>query len=770
MKRADVNRVASMVLLSPLVISDHAAAQESAAEAGTLEYVVVTAQFRAEPLQEIPIAISALSAEQLEQKGVGDVSGIAGQAPNVALARGAGGFGQMATIFIRGVGQADPHFALEPGVGMYLDDVYYGVMTGAVFQLLDTDRIEVLRGPQGTLAGKNSIGGAIKLFSKRPSAEADGYAEVGYGSNDRIRGRAAGNVTLIDETLVARVSVAGNRVDGYVDRLDYNCATGNTATGSNRLGPSCKIGTEGGEETMTARASLRWLPSERIENTMIFDVTRDTSENPASKLIRASPTWMGAANYFTGPESYTNYENLVTTPSGPAATRPYVRPGESPLTASGISNELSYDVSDSMQLVSITAYRKSEANLSTSIDASPASVVDQVWNLEHEQFTQELRLSGTWSTLMDWTVGAYYYDADGESSGRATIPGGLLVGGGGVNLDTVFRDPVHTESESAFIHTVFHPFEKLDLIAAARYTDDSKEFTFFRYGVNGNRHPVLGALFDYPVEFSADRVDYRATVNYHWSDDLITYVQASTGFKGGGINPRPFFTTQALPFEEETLTAYELGVKSQLFDGRVVLNGAAFLNRMKDVQGTLLRCDQFSPFPGAPCAMTANIGDADIKGVELEAKIRPVDALMFEVSAGWLDFEYQDVNPATAVTLDMISVYTPEITIAAGLSYEIDLGNAGTLTPRVDYNYRSEIYADAVNSPASRLDSLGLLSARLTWRDADERWEASLSGANLQNEFYYESLAVRAGAPYFAGAGRPGRPREALLTVKRNFN
>lgn len=758
--------IVSIALTLPLLVEP--AAAQDATGADVLAEVTVTAQFRTENLQETPLAISALSAEMMEQKGVTDIVGAANLAPNVALSRGAAGFGQMASIFIRGVGQADPHFAVEPGVGMYVDDVYYGVLTGAVFQLLDTERVEVLRGPQGTLAGKNSIGGSIKLFSKRPGPEADGYADLSYGSFNRITGRAAGNLTLIDDRLYARVSVAGNHSDGYVDRLDYACVSGTAGSGTQRQGASCRIGTEGGEDVWTARGSLRWMPNDRIDNTLIFDVVRDTSENPASKTIAESPLWTGGANYVTGPESYTNYENLVGQPSG-ADTTPFNIPNQTPLTGSGISNLLTVNLSDALRLDSISAWRKSSVSFANTLDASPASVIDQLWQLEHRQFTQEFRLSGEAGTFADWTVGAFYYRADGSSGGRVNIPGGLVVGGGGLDLEILFRDPVETRSKSAFAHAVFHLAEKLSLTTAVRYTDDSKRFTFNRWDINGDPHPLLGALVDFPVEYSGDRTDYRAGVDYKWTDTFMTYVQVSTGYKGGGVNPRPFFTKQALPYKPETLTAYEVGFKSLFFERRVSLNTAAFFTRYKEFQGTLLQCDSVSPFPGAPCAMSTNVGDADIKGFEVEAQLRPGGGLMVDASVGLLDFEYKRVSSATGITLDMTNVYTPDVTVAVGLAYEFNLGTAGTITPRVDAHYRSEIYTDAVNTAFNRIESQTLANARITWVNAEKNWEAAVAVTNLADDFYYESQFLRAEAPYFAGTGRPGRPREWLVTIKRNF-
>jgi iron complex outermembrane receptor protein len=228
----------------------------AAAQSSGLEEIIVTAQFREQNIQTTPIALSAFDAGALESRSATDINDAANFAPNVTLSRGAAGFGQMSAIFIRGVGQADPHFAVEPGVGMYVDDVYFGVLTGSIFELLDTDRVEVLRGPQGTLAGKNSIGGAIKLFSQQPGPESNGYAEVGLGSYNGVTGRAATNLTLAEDKLYARVSVMSRQRDGYVDRLDYACTAGTAATGTQRLRRDCLIGSQGGESVLAARASL----------------------------------------------------------------------------------------------------------------------------------------------------------------------------------------------------------------------------------------------------------------------------------------------------------------------------------------------------------------------------------------------------------------------------------------------------------------------------------------------------------------------------------
>jgi iron complex outermembrane recepter protein len=757
--------------VTPLLAPGLAAAQSSG-----LEEIIVTAQFREQNVQQTPISISAFDSTMLDARAATDINDAANLAPNVTLTRGATGFGQMSAIFIRGVGQADPHFAVEPGVGMYIDDVYFGVLTGSIFELLDTERVEVLRGPQGTLAGKNSIGGAIKLFSQQPGPDANGYAEFGYGTFDGITGRAATNLTIAEDKLYARVSVMARQRDGYVDRLDYNCASGQLATGTRRLGQDCQIGTQGGESMWAARGVLRWTPGERVDNSFSFDITADNSENPAAKQIFQSPLWAGTANYITGPEDYTNYEDYISRPTGTAST-PFVLPESTPLDVHGFSNNLSIQFSDTLQLQSITAVRQSETPFAVPADVTPATVSDQAWRLTHDQFTQEFRLNGGAADGVEWTVGYFTYDADGVSEGRVNLPGGFLLGGGGLNLEILFRDPVKTESDSLFAHAAFRPGDNVTITTGVRYTEDLKSFTFNRWDWRGLPHPLLGALVDFNSTYEGDRTDYRVAVDWQFADNMMVYGQVSTGYKGGGVNPRPFFPSQAIPYNPEELEALEVGFKSVLADNRLRFNAAVFKNDFQDLQLTLTRCDAFSPFPGAPCAMSANVGDADITGVEVEVEFRPVEALTIDLALGFLDFEYSRVDPLTFVTLDMTTVYVPDEERSLGIQYEVNLANGGRLTPRLDYNYRSEIQTAAINQPTAAaptlpstlLDDLSLWNFRLNWDSPTEVWSAALTVTNLTDEFYYESQFGNGLATNFSITRRPGWPRETFLTVKRRF-
>lgn len=772
---AAIAKYSSTAIVMALAATNAAQAQveppENNRQASPPDVVVVTAQFRESTVQETPLAITALNDELLESKGISNLTDAANLAPNVSLTNDVSNFGGTAAVFIRGIGQYDPYPALEPGVGIYIDDVYYGVLAGSLIDLMDTDRIEVLRGPQGTLTGKNSIGGALKLFSKEPGPTSDDYAELGYGSRNSVLARAAANFTLVEDKLFARVSGGAKYSDGYVDQLDYACATGDFSGGTSRRAIDCKIGEQGGKEAFAARLSLLWTPTDRIKNLLIADSTRDRSQNPAIKQIFQSPLWTGGTNYMTGPEEYTNYENNVAIPTGgPFAGISYPIPNKSPVDAWGVANKLTIDLSDNFNLTSITGYRSNTSTYATTIEATPLSVLDQNWRLEHEQFTQELRLNGTLGSLVDFTLGGFYYDADGVSTVRVNIAGGLVVGGGGLNIDLLTYDPVKTTSKSVYLHTVWHLLEDLNLTVAGRYTDDSKDYTFNRLAPDGTPDPLLGGtLLNATIPFRGDRFDYRLALDYQWSSDLMTYAQVSTGYKGGGINPRPYIITQALPFDPEELVSYEVGFKSRFAGDRATLNGAVFHNEYDNFQAFLTSCDSISPFPGFPCAQSTNVGDATIDGAELEFLLEPVDGLVIDASAGYLDFQYDRVVATSGITLDMTNVYTPQWTGAGGIQYTFDLKNAGTLAPRLDVSYRSRVEPDAVNNPLSSLPERTLWSAGLIWRNRDEDLEAKLSVANLTDEFYYNANFLRSGPPYFSGVGVVGEPRTVMFSIKKRF-
>ena len=774
--RAASPRAINLLAAAPFIFGISSAALAAEGSAPVLEEIVVTAQFRSERLQDTPIAITAVNAEMLEQRSQNSIEQVAAQAPNVTLTPNGAGFGSSLQASIRGVGQTDFNPALEPGVGMYVDDVYYSTLTGSIFDLLDLDRVEILRGPQGTLTGKNSIGGAIRLYSKKPDGKGGGYLEATYGSYSRVDLRGSADFALVDDKLFLRVAGVTRNRKGYVDRIDYACAH----PGEANLPPtivqagSCKIGSEGGKSMGAIRAALRWLPTDDLEVNVVYDVTDDRSEpQPATLLVALPPN---NPRYIPS-DPFVSYSTRFD-PGDPSVGRPpFLLPDENSFYGWGASGTVDWKLADKLALKSISSYREYENVFGDDQDISPLPIATGQDRLTHYQFNQELRLNGSISDAFDYTVGGFYFTQRSIYGVHQDLvyvqsPPPAPRGPG---LNFLGNDPIVAKTYAGFLHGVFHVTDKLDLTGGYRYTKDKKDYTFFRNNLDGTPHPLLGGLNNKVGAFEGTRSDYRANIDYKWTDDFMTYLQYSTGFKGGGINPRPFFVGQVQPFQPETLKAGEVGFKSALWERRIRLNFAAFYNKYKDIQLTVLSCDQFSPFPGAPCALPVNGGDANVKGAELEFELHPTEALSIDASASYLDFQYTRIDPSVGdpvsgrgVQIGMVTPFTPKIKWSAGIQYQIPVGE-GSLTPRVDASYTDSTYSNAVNGPGNQTDSYTMVNARLTWRAPEDTWQASAEVTNLTDKLIYYAKFDATTLGTGTAQGYPAMPRAWAITLKRNF-
>ncbi|MEO6388155.1 MAG: TonB-dependent receptor [Croceibacterium sp.] len=792
--------------------------------------IIVTAQFREQALQDIPISITAVTADDLEARSQTDLATFADSAPNVQIRPQTAAFGPSVTASIRGIGQNDFNPAYEPGVGIYIDEVYYPSLTGAIFDTLDLDRVEILRGPQGTLSGRNSIGGAVKMFSRLPSGDSGATVEASYGSRDRISLRASAEFALTD-TLFARVSGVSKRQDGYVDQLDFGCVypAGGGATFVNQDGvteavnpvggearvvttDNCRVAKLGGTNYQAARAILRWEPIERFDFTLIGDYT-DQDNTVAGQVLEATlrktspnirtPAGLPFDNRFIcGP--FCNFQV-----DGQAAGNPFVGgPGAgTPLLATQGSNRTTYrgwgvsgqgnlDLNDMLKLTSITGYREFKTRFDADGDLSPARTGFGINNLSNWSFSQELRLNAELTDKVFVTIGGYYFKQssvyDSVQDLRYVPPYPLQ-----------FRQPdtVDADAKAAFANLGWEIAPGFNLNAGIRYTEESKTQNYYRYNLdgtinrfldpvgvlcgagfngvdtndcngNGNRTEVLRALTGNAALYSGDQIDYRVALDYRFSDAFLVYASIATGFKGGGSNPRPFNAFQLLPFGPETLTAYEVGFKSDLLDRRLRVNVAAFLNKYADIQSTASPCPNVAPPNDLPSACRVNLGSADIKGVELELTAEPVEGFRINGSISYLDFQYTVVNPAGGATLNDPGTGMPPWKASVGMQYKIDLGNSGSLTPRFDVYYQDETFAGFQGTGASRLAQIlptfTTANARLTWSNPDDNLSISLEVTNLTDEYHFNSVFDQRAN----NGGRivtPSRPREWALSVKKDF-
>jgi iron complex outermembrane receptor protein len=386
----------------------------------------------------------------------------------------------------------------------------------------------------------------------------------------------------------------------------------------------------------------------------------------------------------------------------------------------------------------------------------------------HDQWSEEVRLNGSIATAVDYTVGAFYMSQDGGLNARVGLPW--------VGFDFIHGpDSTKAKTKAAFANAEWHLTDKLNLIGGLRYSDEEKTYVYFRHNADGTEvtstgyNALVAGLNGTAATFEGTRTDYRGSVNYQFTDDFMAYASVSTGYKGGGVNPRPFFPPQARKFEPETLTAYEVGGKSNLFDNHMRLNVSAFYNNYKDIQLTLSVCP-IEGIPPAPCALPANVGSAHVKGVEIETELHPLSGWEIDASGSWLDFEYTNISdPNTGITRDMVTPYTPKWKWSVGTQYEAQLGDFGSITPRVDVSHNAAQFSNAINSVEwNRIDAYTIMNASLTWRSKDAVWQGALNVTNVTDKLYYLTLFdTHTSAGYLNG--QPAMPRQWSVTVKRNF-
>jgi iron complex outermembrane recepter protein len=775
----------------------------SAAEPAALDEVVVTAQFREEKLQETPIAITAFTGENLEMRGIANVTDLDQFTPNTVIQPLGAGWGATLAAFIRGVGLGDNILSFEPGVPIYVDDVYMGRPQGAIFDLLDLERVEVLRGPQGTLFGKNAVGGTVRLISRKPKGDGTGSVSLTAGSFNRIDARGSFDVSLVPDRVFARFSLSSKKADGYFKVLDYECVKGQGSLGAGGAGgpfgsiklgsqlgaaSDCTVDTLGNENVQSARAAIRFLINDQAEFNLIGDLTSQRQKGPADKYsiidgtnglnalwnsVVAAPTFgtgIGYDSRFITDSPYTNYSRYFD----PFTNRSY--PNINDLQHWGISGSLEWKLTDNVNLKSVTALRRFWNKFGRDSDGSPLPIDGTFDDNRHRQFTQELQLTGS-SGPLDWATGAFYYDAHDSNRGYnyLYVP---FIGA------TDSLDVQDTKNWAIFAQGTWHATDRLSLTGGARYTDDQKDAIIRRVPI-GSSTPSINNVF---VPTSATKTDFTVSVDYKWTDALMTYAKYATGFKGGGFSPRPSDAVQTAPFKPEELRTFELGAKSELFDRRMRLNGAFFASRYLDQQTFVQQCEPGTGpglvvGPGTTVACvnwfrTFNGGKSRIWGLEGEMQAEPVDNLRIEASFGYVNNKVIDNEGSSLIEGSgcngdrCLAPRTPEFSGAAGVQYSFAAAG-GKLTPRLDLTYQSKIYFVTNNGcPAAcgvgGQDALTLLNGRVTWVSGEGDWEVAVYGRNLTDKAYFNGKLSLVG---FFGReqGNVAAPRELGVTLKRSF-
>lgn len=749
--------------------SSQAANAETGAPSDRLEDIVVTARRTEERLQDTPISVTAVTSAAIEQRGLTNVSQVAAFAPNVQFSPTANisGSSSAASIFIRGVGQTDFTLTTEPGVGLYLDGVYIARSVGGVLDLVDIERIEVLRGPQGTLFGKNTIGGAINIVTQPPADEFGGRIEGTYGRFNRIDGKASIDVPLSDKVLT-KFSIATLNRDGYARRL----------LAGDRLG---------GINTLTGRFRMLIKATDTFTIDLSLEGTRNRNDSAATTMLGVGDG--------TGPTFFTN-EGTPIPASGfiaglnaalaargvPLNQRyfdenwktgnPYTTNGTGPNFSNdniwGASGTLTWELSDTTTLKSISAYRDLDSHFGRDADNSPLTVVNTEDFYKQWQFSQEVQLTGkSFDDRLNWIVGAYYLKEKGNNVNRVII-NDAIAGGDSTGTFVIHSGGlVDNDSIAGFGQGTFHFTPAFSITAGLRYSDERKRFTPVQFIENAPGAPPILPQVEKAVTFH--KWNPKVSAEYKWTPNVLTYASFSTGFKSGGFVQRVFPPRVPPPgtdprdiipsFDPETVNVYEVGLKSTLFDNRVRFNAAAFHTDYKNIQITVL--DNIAPG-------IRNAGRGKIDGAELELEAVPTEGLNLSFGLGYTDARYTQLQPLAEVTKQDRFPNTSKWTLNGSASYEIPIGSAVQLTLRGDWNYRSSYCLDAVNSPLICNRGVSLFGAGAILDFKGTGFSLQVNGRNLTNRHYLTGGNVDLGGLGYA-EGTYAPPREWSVTARYKF-
>lgn len=666
-------------------------AQSKAQEQATLEVIQVTARRTAENLQQVPVAVTSIGAEELKQKGIENITAVQQQSPNTTL-QISRGTNSTLTAYIRGIGQQDPLWGFEPGVGIYIDDVYLARPQGAALDVYDIERIEVLRGPQGTLYGRNTIGGAMKYVTKPLSGDNEFSLRGTVGSYNQRDGKIAGQTALTDKLFVGAAGAVYRR-DGFGTFLN---------TGDENYN----------KDIASGRFSLQYQAADNLRIHFAADKTNDDSNSKGGHRLTPS---------------------LLTKEPPPvkAFDSNTSMPVDNSVETEGQSLTLQWDINADWTFKAISARREGVTDTNIDFDSTRLMSLDVPAFYEDEQKSHELQLIYN-SDKLKFASGLYSFD--GDACGAF---GTVIVAGAGSTIEN--GGCVNTQSLAAYAQGTYRLDEQWSLTLGGRYTKDDKDANVYRYVYLGFKHPrnsanKIATQSDFTGDASFSHFSPRLGFEYQANESLMLYGSYTDGFKSGGfdmrgnqsLNPRA-----SEPYQEETVDTFELGLKSEWLQRRLRLNAAVFASKYDDMQVTVQRA-----VGNNVASQVLNAASADINGGEVEAIAVASDALQFNLVLGYTDARFNEVlfyDPATKATTDVSGLWsfanTPKLTATLGSKYTMALAG-GELVLTASMAHRSETQ---IFELPSMLDygSYTLFNAGATWYAPDGHWDVSLQGRNL---------------------------------------
>ncbi len=654
--------------------------------------IIVTAQKRAENLQDVPLSVTAFSAEAIRELAVVNSTDIAAHTPNLNIGTPVGE-GNNPSIVLRGIGLNDFNDNNESNVAMYIDEVYRAALAGQTFQLFDLDRVEVLRGPQGTLYGRNTTGGLIHFISKRPTEEFDAYGDLTLGRHSQVK--VEGAIGGGTEMVKGRVSVAVNEADGYV---------------TNRIGKD--------PNEASSRAWRAQLQLDPVESFSALINLHGANSDPLAAAYQHQGTAGGGFDFF-------GYQDT----DGDKFAGEYDRTGTLDIENFGATLTLNWNLPSDLGLTWITGSERVTKTHEEDTDMQGEPWVAPTFEAESDQVTSELRLSGT-GKRGNWVVGLYYFDFEVDTD-RTRLDLSGLGPVDGVILDVAYDQK--GDSWAAFGQYEYPINDQWQVLVGLRYTDEEKEYQYFQ----SESFQDLGLLYDFSAATAGDlaRIDDdnlsgKIAVNYRPVDDVLLFASVARGFKSGGFNAGFIDANLPLsevPFHEEKLTSYEIGAKTDWLDGRLRLNTTAFYYDYEDLQA--LTFEGVSNF-------ISNASDAEVWGAEIEAVAQATERLRLQLGLGILDAQADGISTSSGVLSDRDLVLAPDFSLDGVVGYDVPLpGVDKDLKVQVDFTYRGSHYFDIVNQPVSKQEDYWIFNARAAY-SFNDNFEVAVFGKNLFEKEY----------------------------------
>jgi len=703
-----------------------------AAQAQALEEVIVTAQRRAENLQDVPIAITAIGTEELRAADISDLSAVSLRTPGFTM----GVFNpSQPQLFIRGIGSNADGAAEDQSVVVFLDGVYLGRTAGLAFDLFDLERIEVLRGPQGTLYGKNAAGGALNIITEKPSDELMGAVEVSAGDLGYLSTRAKISGPLSD-TVAGKLSVSYKERDGYVKSV------------------VSKLDDFNSYDSTAIRGQLLSRPTDGLELLLTADYSKDDSVSPGRNV---GTEFLQAQIVAAGPYDPGFYENMLS------------QEPHSWIDSWGLSLQADWDIGGGA-LTSITAYREADADvrdLAFAVDYQYLGLasLDNFFVEHGKQFSQEIRYAIDLSDSLFLQIGVYYLNEQVDRDESTAIVCGLVCrrpASSPITLPTSSADQSNeTSSYGVFAQANWKMTDRLNLTLGGRYTYETKDAANV-----GTPDGLFSIVEPYDVKMSKswDAFTPMAALNFKLSDALTTYATVSTGFKSGGFQGlAPTAIAASTPFNEEKVTNFELGLKGTILDDTLRFGLAAFDSQYDDLQVLVLTV-QPNGLPGPQ--LTTNAGEAKIKGVELEAQWALGSYFQVLASYAYLDTEYTQLESNLEPYEGNRLRNAPKSTYSFSAIFDHPLGS-GSINARADYMYKDKAFQDIQNQDAAAIPSYDVMNLRLAYTSADGRWEIATWLKNALDEEYLVHNSVL--NPGLVQLPMPAAPRTWGVTATLNF-